>query len=100
MRFSTQRRNKSIRPFWPRKESTPASRRPISDSNLKRPPPSRSHPDCTNVSSAFQPQRPHRSDEKGKRTHGIYCILYSSSMTCLISSGSWPETLMAYIPGT
>lgn len=34
------------------------------------------------------------------KTYGIYCILYSSSKEDLISSGSWPETLIAYTPGT
>lgn len=33
-------------------------------------------------------------------TYGMYCILYSSSSIERISSGSWPETLMAYTPAT
>lgn len=30
----------------------------------------------------------------------MYCILYSSSSVDRISSESWPDTLMAYMPGT
>lgn len=33
-------------------------------------------------------------------TYGMYCILYSSSRVDRTSSGSWPDTLMAYMPGT
>lgn len=32
-------------------------------------------------------------------TYGMYMILCSSSSVVLTSSGSWPDTLMAYMPG-